>query len=75
MQIVEKNIKKENINNLIFNNNKLAITICNIQGKFIDVNDKTIQLCGYDKNELFKYKSSILTHPADIQKEEEKLQD
>nr|MDA3781258.1 PAS domain-containing protein [Bacteroidales bacterium] len=75
MQVLESSKNIDNIDNIIFNNSHIGITICKPTGIFITVNDKVSQLSGYGKEELYQYSSSILTHPADIKKENEKLID
>ncbi len=73
MEVLESLQKGKNItdelNNIIFNNNHIAICICKPNGEIININNKLIQLTGYIKSELLHYKSTILTHPAYIQKE------
>jgi len=73
MQILDNLQTKRNItdssNNLIFNNNYIAICVWKPDGEIININDKLIKLTGYDKNELLHYNITILCHPIDLQKE------
>lgn len=61
---IEKELKEsEEKFRSIFNKSKLGIFILNLDGSFYDVNDKTLEIFGYDKDE-FLNKNITDLHPT-----------
>lgn len=59
--------------NEIFYNSNIGMAICDLNGKFTDVNNMMCQIVGYSKEELLNFTYKEITHPDDLKKDSENL--
>ncbi len=67
-------MKKDTLNNDIFNKAHNGIAIVGLKGEWLDVNDSICNLLGYKKDELQMLTFQDITHPDDLNKDLQLLQ-
>lgn len=50
----------------LFDNSMIGMVICNLDGKFLNVNDKFAKITGYSKDELYNLTFKEITYPDDL---------
>ncbi len=64
--VIDKLIESEEKFRSVFNQAAIGISRCNLDGTFIEVNDKLCEITGYAPEELIKKNFRELTYPEDI---------
>lgn len=62
------NLQSRDYNHLLglYNNSKIGMVICSLEGKFLNVNNHFAYITGYPKDELYKMTFREITYPEDV---------